>query len=401
MHPSLEEEIQELRDRLGSERDPDGRAFVPLADALRRAGSLDEAAELLDEGMDRHPDLTAAHLVAGRVFRARDEAGRAAAAYRRVIELEGEHEEALGALAEIAEAQGREAEARELYHRLALVGSEEVDARKALRRLKRRHFADVLEGSAPEEEAGAGEPEAEPELPEPEPEAELPAPAAEPGPAEPETEAAAAQSEPEPAGSDEAPAPGREGTPVYTRTMAELYARQGLKDRAVGIYEHLLEEDPDDEALQARLRELEAERGPGPSAPDREPGAGEPAGAGPAGRADEELETLARDWATGPDETGSLDSPFAWADEGAAREEPAADAGTAEGDGPTIEAYFQRLLGGFEVEHEDEPEADAGPNAGEEPDPEPGSAADESTGEAADGDDGGDDFHRWLDGLGL
>ncbi|MDX1568188.1 MAG: tetratricopeptide repeat protein, partial [Longimicrobiales bacterium] len=47
--------------------------------------------------------------------------------------------------------------------------------------------------------------------------------------------------------------------PVFTRTMADLYARQGHVGRALKIYHRLLDRHPDDEALRDRIRELEEE----------------------------------------------------------------------------------------------------------------------------------------------
>lgn len=326
MQPSLEEEIQELEARLGSDSDPDGRAFAALADAYRRAGSLDRAVALLEDGLERHPTLTVAHLVAGRVHRARGEAERAERAYRRVVELDGEHGEALRALAEIAEDRGRNGEARELYHRLALAEPEDAGARDSLRRLKRQHFEELLGEPAPGPTSGADPFSTSPE--------------------------------------GERPA-------IYTRTMAELYARQGLMERAIEIYERLLEETPDDEVVRERLEELRHGTGP-PVSPVTGTEADD-------ARTEEEVESLARDWAAGPDETGSLDSPFAWAEgEGPGPGEDRTSAGPGV---PSAAAYFRRLLGGGDAgPAEEEPEPSQEPEASPEPNAEK-------------------DFRSWLDGL--
>lgn len=44
---------------------------------------------------------------------------------------------------------------------------------------------------------------------------------------------------------------------MITRTLAEIYARQGHLDEAADIYRRLLAKSPDDGALRARLAELE------------------------------------------------------------------------------------------------------------------------------------------------
>jgi len=43
---------------------------------------------------------------------------------------------------------------------------------------------------------------------------------------------------------------------IATRTLAELYAKQGKYDEAIEVYRQLLDNDPDNESYQERLREL-------------------------------------------------------------------------------------------------------------------------------------------------
>ena len=52
-----------------------------------------------------------------------------------------------------------------------------------------------------------------------------------------------------------------------TETMAELYVRQGLIEHAVGVYQQLVEQSPDDMRLRARLHQLEG-RPPADVVPD-------------------------------------------------------------------------------------------------------------------------------------
>jgi len=49
---------------------------------------------------------------------------------------------------------------------------------------------------------------------------------------------------------------------VITETLAEIYASQGLIDRAVSVYRRLVREHPEDDRLQVRLSELERSMGP-------------------------------------------------------------------------------------------------------------------------------------------
>jgi hypothetical protein len=140
------------------------------------------------------------------------------------------------------------------------------------------------------------------------------------------------QGVPDPVGSPSTPdadVPSDEqGEPIFTRTLAELYAAQGAVKQAVTVLRHLLAESPQDEGLARRITELES------GAPiTRAPRGGEPAAL--PGQDDEEVEELARELAESGRGSHDMDSPFAWTDR-----ESAAPPAT----GPTIREYFDGLL---------------------------------------------------------
>jgi lipopolysaccharide biosynthesis regulator YciM len=59
-------------------------------------------------------------------------------------------------------------------------------------------------------------------------------------------------------GAPDAPCRGRAGaTPFSSTTLAELYLKQGLVERAVDVYRQLLAEDPGNERARSRLAEIE------------------------------------------------------------------------------------------------------------------------------------------------
>ncbi|MGD2069006.1 MAG: tetratricopeptide repeat protein [Gemmatimonadota bacterium] len=218
MVDTLEREIATLRALIGSDRDPEGRAFAPLADALRRMGRHEEALEILAEGLERHPSFASGHVVAGRVHRDRGETDDAVAAFRRVLDLDGDNVMALHGLGRMLVARGHSQEAGELLSRAAELG----------------YTTDLVEEGLPAAQDD-GQPHAGEE---PEMIVEV---------STPPFEEADASVDDEPAFAVEGP---------RTRTMAELYVQQGLPDRALAVYEHLARERPEDEEIGARIEEL-------------------------------------------------------------------------------------------------------------------------------------------------
>lgn len=90
------------------------------------------------------------------------------------------------------------------------------------------------------------------------------------------------------------PGPGAEQE-FSTETMADLYAQQGLIDKAVGIYRKILEQDPGNEGVKLKLGALAAEAQPEPRAVREEiqpPGEGSVVKPPPAEEKKETLRTL-------------------------------------------------------------------------------------------------------------
>jgi tetratricopeptide (TPR) repeat protein len=286
---SLEREIQGLRALLHTDRDPQGRAFVPLADAYRRARNLERALEVVTIGLERHPQLASAHVVEAWVQQDRGDPNGAAG------------------LGNLLAAAGRTSRAGPLLERA-----------RALEPTQR----ELAESRAPEVPTA-------PAAPVPETPAVLVAAESESAPELDE------QEREEPA--HELP---------NTRTLAELYAKQGLHGRAAEVYERLARERPDDLGLRKRLAELRAE------------GSGASAAAAPAGVHDEDTETLARELGSAVAPVGPSVTPFAWASD-----EPGE--AIAE-NGQTVASYFRTLLGWSRADRAGSPAAGraAAPDAG-------------------------------------
>lgn len=88
----MADEIRRLSDDLA--RDPSSLVFMPLADALRRAGQLDLAMRVALRGLDRHPYVADAHDVLARIHADRGDLERAADEWEMTLRLDPSHEQA-------------------------------------------------------------------------------------------------------------------------------------------------------------------------------------------------------------------------------------------------------------------------------------------------------------------
>lgn len=226
----LAAEIRKLEQK--HEEDPDGRYFVPLANAYRQLGELEHAELLLRDGLRRHPEYLSAHIVLGRCLLDRGDPHGAEEEFRRVLAADPQNLIALRTLAELATADGRWAEAEHWYAELLAADPLNEDARRQLETVKttgqrgqqtaHREEETTGEEQGSEESAEAVLPISDSSLPTIEEEAEL-----------------------------------DEGE-VVTETIAELYARQGVYDRAAEVYRELLRRRGESPELVARLREIES-----------------------------------------------------------------------------------------------------------------------------------------------
>ena len=202
MSDSLVHEIQVLRASFWSRRDPEGRAFASLADAYRRNGELEEAESLVQEGLRRHPDFATGHLIAAWVFRDKGDHVLVRQHLDRMLDLDPGNVLGLVERAASAAAEGDRDGAVGDLRRVLGADPSHPEARQRLEAL----------------ELGSGWVADAPDIEEP----ELP----------------------------------RSDGSIVTRTMGELYARQGFRDRAAEVFEALVEREPENESLVERLAEL-------------------------------------------------------------------------------------------------------------------------------------------------
>lgn len=201
---------------------PVGVGFAPLAEGLRKQGDLETALRIARQGTAQATGYLPGFLVLARIQRDRRDLFGAAEALRTAMEIDPADPCLLDAMADLAEAQRRPADAE--AYRVA------------------RDAATGREAPPPAEPA-----ESAPPLPE--------------GPEVPM--AALLVDAGEGAGPVGLPAfeedASEEVTELVTESLAELYYRQGHRDRAIAVYRSLVERSPDNASLAQRLAGLEAE----------------------------------------------------------------------------------------------------------------------------------------------
>jgi tetratricopeptide (TPR) repeat protein len=127
-------EIDKLEARFRD--NPKGRNFAPLADAYRKAGLIDNAVDLCQNGLKLHPDYVSAYIVYARCLVDKKDDPSALGVFKKVLELDGENIIALRGLAELAERNGKYEAEVEWLARLLNADPMNGDAAEALARAK-------------------------------------------------------------------------------------------------------------------------------------------------------------------------------------------------------------------------------------------------------------------------
>ena len=109
------------------EKNPEGRLFVHLAEAYRRAGELEKARKVLNEGLERHSDYLSARIVLAQVETELGDTDRALEVWREVTQLDPDNELALWALAELEYNDGNAEQSLGYYRRLADLGVDDAE----------------------------------------------------------------------------------------------------------------------------------------------------------------------------------------------------------------------------------------------------------------------------------
>jgi tetratricopeptide (TPR) repeat protein len=253
--------IESLKERIA--RDPLSRAFLQLAEEYRKEGRYQEAVQVCLEGLERHPTYHTARLSLGRTHMEAGDLAAARRAFSEVLDLQPENHLAGKLLAEVQKKTSDLAGAADTYRTILRYYPNDREVQGLL--------SEALRGSAVASTATAqGIPPAPPKTP------ASPGPAAMPPfrPPDPAPDYRAgdldgaglavgetAVSRAGPWEADPAEVAqehrAREGDDaLQTNTLAELYLRQGLVDRAVEVYRAMLRVDPANQKAARRLADL-------------------------------------------------------------------------------------------------------------------------------------------------
>ncbi len=142
-------EIDKLEARFRD--NPKGRNFAPLADAYRKAGLIDNAIDLCQNGLKLHPDYVSAYIVYARCLVDKKDDAAALGVFKQVLGLDGENVIALRGLAELAERIGKYEEEVEWLSRLLNADPMNGDAAEALARAKGKAAASPQAATTPME----------------------------------------------------------------------------------------------------------------------------------------------------------------------------------------------------------------------------------------------------------
>ena len=250
MEDRLEAQIRKLQEFYWSVADPEGRGFLPLADMYRRVGNFPEARRLLKDGLGHHPNLVSGHVVLGWVLRDQGDAAEAEASFRAALALDPRNLYSLKGLGELLLERGEQEEALGIFQELIVLDPMDEEAPIRIQELQKALEAPVQEP----EETAEGEATAEPEVTGWKDRDEV----AE----ELDWESAAIQQDESGYDEDgmevEVEVLGPIDDALATRTMGEIYLRQGLLDQAEEVFLRLLDKDPGNDGVRSLLTEVEA-----------------------------------------------------------------------------------------------------------------------------------------------
>ncbi|UCG50979.1 MAG: tetratricopeptide repeat protein [Candidatus Latescibacterota bacterium] len=229
-------------------RAPDSYAFVPLADACRKIGRLEEALEICEQGVARHPNYASGYVVKGKCLYDQGDYETARQTFENVLGLDDNNLVALKFLGMIEADAGHFDVAQRYLERILAIDPENNEIKKILRDVEvdRQVLAEgedaktedvVEEHDVKESDRGEGI-EGE------------------------EVETRVVRDGSDEAGDESSLSGGGIETSeeLASITLADIFASQGYSAKAAKIYKEVLKKQPDNEAVRQRLDDLSSGR---------------------------------------------------------------------------------------------------------------------------------------------
>lgn len=261
--------VKELEDQFA--QNP-RRVFARLANEYRKSGEIDRAIEICRAHVPQQPGYISGYIVLGQALYESKQLEESRQTFETALTLDPENLIALRQLGDIARDQRDLDQARAWYRRLLEVDPQNEEVAQQLDELFTSSpptavpatagtgAEDALQNADTEEFFSFGE-GAGSDAAESPPAVVLPFRPAPASAGEPAGRMVELPPPPAPAPVPEAAAPSAPAAPSFvTETMAELYLKQGFRDRALDIYRQLRQQSPENEALQERILRLEAEK---------------------------------------------------------------------------------------------------------------------------------------------
>lgn len=256
-------DIKRFEDRL--KKNPESFCFSQLADAYLQVGLVDDALSVARTGIAVHPGYVAGQLAFAKACFRKGLQDDCKKALERVTSAVPENAEAQRMLARLYAESGRDDAAVQVLKTLLDFCPDDQMARAELDALQSGILdddleiiefteADIIED---EESHPAYTPAVAKEVA-----FETPLPVVEEEPWQPEAVEEELQ-----VSSGLMAETASEKDPLTTGTLAELYVSQGFTSKAIEIYRDILQSDPGNAAVKARLAELEPAGGPAPAEP--------------------------------------------------------------------------------------------------------------------------------------
>lgn len=209
---ALTSRIEEFKAALA--QDPKATVFVSLVDAYLQSGQVDDALEVALRGTWELPQFADGFAAVGRVYYHRGVTGKAEGAFFQALSVDQMCVPAYKGLASIYKDQGDIQKASDILTKAIMLDPGDASLQKMIESL-----------SSP----AAVTPDVSPVV------------------SEPSTEQETVMDE----GSGDM-------KPITTATIADIYVEQGLYEKALEVYRELLQDNPQDLAVQQKISELEA-----------------------------------------------------------------------------------------------------------------------------------------------